>query len=434
MKRQYRFVLAVLISMLTLGLATTAWAAEPETRGGLLRGEVTAIGEDSLTVQTPRAEVTLLTDEEAVFDVPGVEGATLDDIAAGDFVIVRVVKGEEGTLLARHVTVIPGGSLDDEVLFGVVASVDGTTFQLQTRQGKVTVNTGEDTVFRIPNVENPTVADLKERMPVAVLGQYDSADDRVFHANAVAIIPRRIVKRHVVRGDLIAIEDTTLVLTAGHDGNEELRVQTNDETTFHVPGIKDATLDDLNVGDRIVALGHKGNDGTFIAKSVAVVPKRPRRVIVRGKVTAVGDSFLTLETPRQNEVKVLITDKTQFRIPGVPDPDLDDIAVGDRVVVIGHRDQDGNLVAKGVGKLPKNVQGHIVRGEVTAIEGRSLEVTTEDGSVMVHTDENTHFRIPGVRDPGLDDIAVGDFVGAAGRWNEDGSLEARLVVKPRQRR
>jgi hypothetical protein len=167
--------------------------------------------------------------------------------------------------------------------------------------------------------------------------------------------------------------------------------------------------------------------------SLAVVPQRLRRVSVRGEVTAVGDSFLKLRTPDQDELLVLITDKTLFRIPGDDDPGLEDIAVGDKVGVIGYRNKDGNLVAKGVAKLPKNVQRHIVRGEVTAIEGRSLRVSTGAGSVTVHTDENTRFRIPGVNDPGLDDIAVGDHIVAAGRWNKDGSLQALLIGKPRQR-
>ena len=86
-----------------------------------------------------------------------------------------------------------------------------------------------------------------------------------------------------------------------------------------------------------------------------------------------------------------------------------------------------------MGKLPANLRRHIVRGAVTAIEGRTLQVETADGPVTVHTDESTRFRIPGDDDPGLEDIAVGDKIGAAGRWNKDGSLQARFVGKPRQR-
>jgi hypothetical protein len=106
--------------------------------------------------------------------------------------------------------------------------------------------------------------------------------------------------------------------------------------------------------------------------------------------------------------------------------------VGDRVGVIGYRDREGNLVARGVGKLPEKVRLRIVRGEVTDIEGTTLKIDTSDGPVTVHTDENTRFRIPGDDDPGLDDIAVGDQIGAAGWWNDADSLQARVVGKLRR--
>jgi hypothetical protein len=433
MTLRHKLLLTILVLTLFLGLVTTAWAAEPEPRGGLLRGEVIAIAAESLTLQTRRGEVRLLTDGETVFDLPGIENAALDDLTVGDFVVVRVVRGEDATALARHVILIPNGSLEDETLRGIVTAVGGETFELRIRRGKVTVVTDENTRFRIPNVEDTTAADLKEKMPVIVLGQYDAEDKRVFQAKAVAAIPGRILRRHVVRGELTAIEGDTLVIVApGRDADEGKRVRTTDETRFRVPGVEDATLADLKVGDRIAALGSKDESGDFVARIVAVVPRRPRRIVVRGEVTAVDEGSFALDTPHRDEVTVIITDETRFRIPGDADPGLDDIAVGDRVGVIGRKDRDGNLVARGVGKLPKEVRRQVIWGEVTDVEGTTLQVNTVDGSVTVHTDENTRFRIPGDDDPGLDDIAVGDWIGAAGRWNADGSLQARVVGKPRR--
>jgi len=146
---------------------------------------------------------------------------------------------------------------------------------------------------------------------------------------------------------------------------------------------------------------------------------RPRRAVARGEVTAVGDDDLTLETPGRGALTVRITGQTRFRLPGTDDPGLDDIAEGDRIVVAGHRDRDGNLVAREVGKLPEKIEG-----TVTAIRETSLQIDTAGGPVTVHTDENTHFHIPGDDDPDLDDIA-------AGWWRQDGALQARRVVRPR---
>jgi hypothetical protein len=433
MTLRHKLLLTILVLTLFLGVATTASAAMPETRSGLLRGKVTTIAGESLTLQTHRGEVRLLTDEGTAFDLPGIEDAGLDDLAVGDFVVVRVVRGEDGAALARHVAVVPNGSLEDETLRGIVTAVDGETFETRIRRGKVTVVTDENTLFRIPKVEDATAADVKEKMPVIVLGQYEAEDEQAFHAKAVAVIPGRILRRHLVRGELTAIEGDTLVIVApGRDADEGKRVRTTDETRFRVPGVEDATLDDLKVGDRIAALGGKDESGDFVAKIVAVVPRRPRRIVVRGEVTAMDEGSFTLETPHRREVTVIITGETRFHIPGDDDPALDDIAVGDRVGVIGHKDRDGNLVARGVGKLPQEVRRQVIWGEVTDVEGTTLQVDTSDGPVTVHTDENTRFHIPGDDDPGLDDIAVGDWIAAAGRWNANGSLQARVVGKPRR--
>ena len=217
MKLGYKLLLSILTLTLFLGLTTTAWAADSEAQGGLLRGVVTTIAGDSLTVQSNRAEVTLLTDDETAFEVPGIKDASLADIATGDFVVIRAARSEAGPL-ARHVSVIPDGSLKDRTMRGIISAVDGAKFQLRTRRGQVTVNTNENTVFRIPKVEEATAADLEEKMPVIVMGQYEQ-EEQVFNASAVAVIPAKIVKRHMVRGKLSAIEGDTLVLTTGRDGS-----------------------------------------------------------------------------------------------------------------------------------------------------------------------------------------------------------------------
>ncbi len=272
MKRQHKLWTIFVILTLSLGWTTTAWAAESDAAGRLLRGQVTAIGDNALTVQTPQTEVTLLTDTGTIFEVPGVQDATLADVNLDDLVVVHAVRNPQGDPLARRVAVIPGGSLEDKTLRGLVAAPDGATFQLRTGRGLVKVITDENTLFRIPNVENPTAADLRARMPVAVVGRFDAPDKQ-----------------------------------------------------------------------------------TFYAKAVAVLHPRPRRALVYGQVTAVGDSSLTLKPPRRDALTVTITPDTRFRLPGVSDPGLDDIAVGDRIGVAGRWNQDRSLHARWVFRpRPKN--------------------------------------------------------------------------------
>ena len=57
-----------------------------------------------------------------------------------------------------------------------------------------------------------------------------------------------------------------------------------------------------------------------------------------------------------------------------------------------------------------------------------LVVGTPRGSVTVLVDDETQFRVAGVKAAGLDDIDEGIMVGARGKWNEDGSLQATGVA------
>jgi hypothetical protein len=50
------------------------------------------------------------------------------------------------------------------------------------------------------------------------------------------------------------------------------------------------------------------------------------------------------------------------------------------------------------------------------------------GEVAVLTDGHTIFRIPGVEDPGLGDVEVGDRVGALVARTEEGGLLAKVVL------
>ncbi|MFZ5918106.1 MAG: DUF5666 domain-containing protein [Chloroflexota bacterium] len=435
MQVRHKLSLIIVALVATLSLTASAWAATPANHWGLLRGEVTVISGASMTLQTPTTEITLLTDDRTVFDVPGVANATLNDLHSGDFVIVRAVRDSEGQPLARRVAVIPNGSLEDQLLKGIVAQVEGDTLRLRTGHGQVTVTTDASTVLFIPGVEEPSMTDLTVRMPLIALGQWTNASTETFHASALAVVPERIIEAHSVKGELSAVEDTVLLLSVENDEGQtqEVRVQTTDQTTFRVAGIENATIDDLNTGDTILAAGHWADDGDFVAKKVAVLPVKRSRVAMHGRVTAVGQDSLTLDTLYHGEVTLLITEQTRFRILGDPDPGLEDMAVGDQAGAIARQDEHGNLVASVVARLPKKLRDHSVRGQVTAIEGTTLLLETADGPVTVETDAATRYRIPGDDDPSLDDLTIGDTLIAAGHWLEDGIMQALVIGKVRPR-
>jgi hypothetical protein len=67
-------------------------------------------------------------------------------------------------------------------------------------------------------------------------------------------------------------------------------------------------------------------------------------------------------------------------------------------------------------------RGARVYGVVETIEDYTLILATPVGSVNLVTDVNTVFRIPDVEEPGLEDLAVGDTLTAAGWWEGEASI------------
>ena len=168
------------------------------------------------------------------------------------------------------------------------------------------------------------------------------------------------------------------------------------------------SADEIQVGDTVVVEGKSRADG-FYARSIVKAgspPDRPR--VVRGKITAIGDTQWTI-----GETVVLIDENT--RITGDP-PDVGDLAAA-RVV-----ETDAGLLAKAI--LVKDWRPGerevALRGVVRSIENEVWMVESAGEMVTVIVGEET--RIIG-------DPVVGDEVGVKGHVLDDGSVRARVIVK-----
>jgi hypothetical protein len=58
-----------------------------------------------------------------------------------------------------------------------VTSIEGTTLTVETRRGEQTVLADENTRFRIPGVENPSLKDIKVSDRVIALGRRNEDGD-----------------------------------------------------------------------------------------------------------------------------------------------------------------------------------------------------------------------------------------------------------------
>ncbi len=76
-----------------------------------------------------------------------------------------------------------------------------------------------------------------------------------------------------------------------------------------------------------------------------------------------------------------------------------------------------------------------VGGIVTAKTGSTITVAIGDGTTKtINVDSATTYRVAGVENAGLDDIAVNSAVVATGTLNADGSLDATAVASGNGRR
>lgn len=312
------------------------------------------------------------------------------------------------------------------VLRGEVTAIEGTTLTVETHRGEVSVLTDDETRFRIPGSDEPGLDDLAKGARVLVGGLRTEEGDLL--ARIVARLPLPPSRRRVV-GQIAAAdgEELTLTLRSGH----EISLVTDEKTRFLVPGVPEATLADLNVGDTVAAQGSRSQEDEPPYAAVVVVLRdaEGHPAALRGELTAINGSTLTVKLGSGDEVRLQTDGHTRFMLRGVPDATLADLNVGDIIGAQVTEGEDGALYASAIGRGQVRLRPRrgIVRGRISAVEGDTITLSTRRGRVIVRTDEHTRFRLPGIEEPGIDDLEAGQMAGAAGRWNEDGSFQARIV-------
>jgi hypothetical protein len=236
-------------------------------------------------------------------------------------------------------------------------------------------------------------------------------------------------ERGALRGRVVAVEGDTLLVDT--PSGEERSVIVGEETRLFIPGVREPSIEDIDVGDFVGAWGGVNEEGDLLARAVIVVPAEmaQRRNVVQGRVTALDGLTIAVETGQGQRI-VITGEATRFLIPGVEDPGIEDVAVGDPILALGRPDDEGNLLARMVAIVTAGqVQRHTLRGVITAIEGDTIGLLTGRGDVRVLTDRETIFRIPGVEDPGIDDLEVRDQVLVVGTWDPEQELfTARAVT------
>jgi hypothetical protein len=177
-------------------------------------------------------------------------------------------------------------------------------------------------------------------------------------------------------------------------------------------------VSDLNVGDQVVLRQTKNEDGTFTVTALAVVVPT-----IHGTASDITSSGFKVTTRDGSVWTVTVTGSTTYGY-GQGTGSVSDLKAGEAVRVAGTITADNQMTATNV-----RVAGDRAVGQVTAKTADSVTITKRDGSSQtIHVSADTTYRVAGVENADLGDVAVDMYVGVSGRARSDGSIDADVVV------
>lgn len=183
-------------------------------------------------------------------------------------------------------------------------------------------------------------------------------------------------------------------------------------------GGKTIQVSDLKVGDQVRLRQTRNDDGTYTVTAVAVVLPT-----IDGKASDITSSGFKVTTRDGSVWTVTVNGSTAYQF-GQARGSLSDVKDGQRVVVAGTVPSDNQMTASSV-----RVPGDRVVGTVAAKTADTITVQARDGkSVTVHVSGDTTYRVAGVDNAALKDVAVGMAIGVNGRSRSDDSIDAAAVV------
>ena len=174
----------------------------------------------------------------------------------------------------------------------------------------------------------------------------------------------------------------------------------------------------LRVGDQVRFRQVRNDDGTYTVTSVAVVVPT-----IRGEASAITSSGFKVTTRDGSVWTVTVNGSTTYQY-GQGTGTLADVKDGQAVRVAGTVTADNQMTA-----LTVKVAGDRAVGTVTAKTADSITIRRRDGtSLTIHVDADTTYRVRGVENATLANVAVDMAIGITGRARADGSIDADSVA------
>lgn len=354
--RRKLWIIGLAVVGLILAAGGAAWAAE-SARPRLLRGQVVAASDASLTVATKDGEVEVLIGDDTLFRVPGVPGATLADIPVGAQVIVQTKADGAGNLVASAVVVQAGPRLEQYVVRGAVMAATDEQVTVETADGALASLFLSDATRLWVAGEPPTsTVELAAGDPVLAFGRPATAEagEKALAAQLVVVVSDEELPKFLVQGRALAVTRQTVVVETRRG---ERAITVLPRTRFWSAGGRGASLQDVRPGEQVIALGQPTEFGQWFAGLVLLpnVDSLARNGL-RGEVIAKDPSAgtLTVLTEQRGEITVVTDTETRYRIQGLDQPGFDDIQVGDKIIALGRFEEgsQNTFLAKGIGVIP----------------------------------------------------------------------------------
>ncbi len=359
MKSLMKLAALLMIVIIGLGSAGVALADEghpppqPPRRDPVVRGEVTAISDTTLTVAAGEDRtVTVQVSDETQVRILGQGEGSLADVQVGSFIGAHGPRQEE-TVEARLIVILPDDPRNLSGRGGQVTAIEGSIIQVKNRQDQEqAITTTDQTRFRV-NGEEASLADVEVEQLVQAVGREE--EDGSFVALAVMATSRENLRRHFLVGKVIAVDTDQATLTVEARGNKQgtWTIHTTPETKYRVPNVENPTLADVPPDAPVIIAGQPAEDGSQsgTARLVAVAPPRARAA---GEVTAIEGSTFTLESLQGETLTILTDDTTRYRTRDGQELSFEDVEVGGKVLVLGQpvEEQERTIQAKVVGLKP----------------------------------------------------------------------------------